>query len=97
MNAYFEKMFGYNIRRIREQKNMTQEQLAAQLQLKGCDITRSALAKIEVGQRHTYPDEIQHLKNILAVSYEQLFDINMESTDFFQEKYLNSPQKNRRR
>ena len=55
---------------------MTQEQVTAKLQLGGCDITRSALAKIEVGQRHVYPDEIKLLKEILSISYDDLFDSN---------------------
>ena len=49
------------------------EQLAAQLQTRGCDITRSALAKMEVGQRHIYPDELKLLHELLEVSYEELF------------------------
>ncbi len=52
---------------------MTQDMLAIKLQINGCDITRSAVAKIEVGQRHLYPDEIVLLKNILNVSYDELF------------------------
>ena len=52
---------------------MTQDALAAQLQLCGCDITRSAVAKIEVGQRHLYPDEIILIRRILGVSYEEIF------------------------
>ena len=54
---------------------MTQDQLSAKLQVEGCDITRSALAKIEVGQRHLYPDEIILIKKILKVSYEEIFNI----------------------
>ncbi len=73
MNAEYEKIFGQNIRRLRESRHMTQEQLAAKLQLNGCDITRSALAKIEVGQRHVYPDEIRLLKELLGASFEELF------------------------
>ena len=73
MNANYEKRFGRNIRLLRQEKGMTQEQLAAQLQVNGCDITRSALAKIEVGQRHLYPDEIYILRDILRVSFEELF------------------------
>lgn len=53
---------------------MTQEILAAKLQLHGCDITRSAVAKIEVGARHLYPDEILALRKILRVSYEEIFE-----------------------
>ncbi|MBQ9679280.1 MAG: helix-turn-helix transcriptional regulator [Ruminococcus sp.] len=72
MNAEFEKQVGRNIRQIRESKNMTQEQLSAKLQVNGCDITRSALAKIEVGQRHLYVDELKLLKEILQVSFEDI-------------------------
>lgn len=75
MNAEIEKRIGQNIRAIRENKNMTQETLATKLQLEGCDITRSAVAKIEVGQRHLYPDEIVLIKNILNTSYEEIFDL----------------------
>ena len=76
MNLEYEKLFGGNIRRACEARGMTQEQVAAKLQLGGCDITRSALAKIEVGQRHVYPDEIKLLKEILSISYDDLFDSN---------------------
>ena len=50
--------------------------LATKLQLLGCNITRSALAKIEVGQRHLYPDEIINIKNVLKVSYDDIFNVN---------------------
>lgn len=60
---------------LREKSNLTQEQLSAKLQVNGCDITRSALAKIEVGQRHLYPDEIALLKKILNVSYDEIFRV----------------------
>lgn len=55
------------------QKNLSQEQVSAQLQVRGCDVTRSALAKIEVGQRHIYPDELKALKEILSVSFDEMF------------------------
>ncbi len=73
MNAEIELKIGKNIRQIREEQNMTQETLAAKLQLNGCDITRSAVAKIEVGQRHLYPDEIILIKEILNTSFENIF------------------------
>ena len=75
MNPEIEKRIGKNIHDLREARNMTQEQLAAKLQLRGCDITRSAVAKIEVGQRHLYPDEIIHIKQILNISFDCLLDI----------------------
>lgn len=74
MNKQIEKAIGSNIRKIRERKGMTQELLAARLQLAGLDITRSAVAKIEVGQRHLYPDEAVVIKRVLDVSYDEIFD-----------------------
>ena len=76
MNPSVEKQVGQNIRRLRLKLKMTQETLAAKLQLEGCDITRSAVAKIEVGERHLYPDEIILIKKILNTEYEELFNIN---------------------
>lgn len=76
MNAVIQKKVGRNIRRLRKAQGMTQEILAAKLQLLGCDITRSAVAKIEVGARHLYPDEIIALQEILRVSYEEIFDVS---------------------
>lgn len=75
MNQEVERAVGQNIRTLREATGFTQEMLAAKLQVLGCDITRSAVAKIEVGQRHLYPDELILLKKILAVSYDQLLEV----------------------
>lgn len=73
MNPAIEKQIGSNISKLRESANLTQEQVAAKLQVLGCDITRSAVAKIEVGQRHLYPDEIILLRQILSTTYEDIF------------------------
>ncbi|MBQ4598708.1 MAG: helix-turn-helix transcriptional regulator [Clostridia bacterium] len=74
MNREYEKLLGARIRNLREKANMTQDTLSAKLQLHGCDITRSALAKIEVGQRHIYADEIRLIKEILGASYEDIME-----------------------
>lgn len=73
MNKLTEKEIGNNIRKIREGIGMTQEMLSTKLQLAGCDITRSAVAKIEVGQRHLYPDEIILIKEILDTDFDSIF------------------------
>ena len=73
MNAAYEKALGRNIRRLRMERGLSQEQLAARMQVMGCDVTRSALAKIEAGQRHIYPDELKCLREILSTVYEELF------------------------
>jgi transcriptional regulator with XRE-family HTH domain len=75
LNADIEKRVGQNIRNLREIAGLTQELLATKLQLAGCDITRSAVAKIEVGQRHLYPDEVILIKQILNTSFDRIFDV----------------------
>jgi transcriptional regulator with XRE-family HTH domain len=73
MDYTYDRAMGRNIKRIREKTGLTQDQLAARLQTLGCDITRSALAKIEAGQRHLYSWEIHALKKALDVPYDELF------------------------
>ncbi|MBQ9920608.1 MAG: helix-turn-helix transcriptional regulator [Clostridia bacterium] len=73
MNKEIEKRIGENIRNLREKAGITQDVLSAKLQLHGCDITRSAVAKIEVGQRHIYPDEIILIKEILNTDFDSIF------------------------
>jgi transcriptional regulator with XRE-family HTH domain len=74
MNGEENKRIGQHLRQLRRQHRLTQEQLSAKLQVEGCDLTRSALAKIEVGQRSIYPDEIKALKKVLQISYEEILD-----------------------
>ena len=73
MNRDIEIKIGKNIKMAREKIDMTQDILAAKLQRRGCDITRSAIAKIEVGQRHLYPDEIILIKEILNTDFDTIF------------------------
>ena len=73
MDDKYSKRMGKNLSALRQMKNLTQEALAAKLQVEGCDLTRSALAKIEIGQRHLYPDEIKALTLVLNIKYDDLF------------------------
>ena len=75
MNIEIERVIGKNIRELRNRSNITQVQLAALFQINGCDITRSAVAKIEAGQRHLYPDEIIILKKVLKTNYDEILKI----------------------
>jgi transcriptional regulator with XRE-family HTH domain len=73
MNKEYDRIIGANLRSLREKAGLTQEQVSVKMQVGGCDITRSAVAKIEVGQRHLYPDEILLLKDILETEYDEIF------------------------
>lgn len=73
MNYQYDHAIGVKIRNLRINQNLTQEQLAAKLQLLECDISRSTLANIESGLRHIYTWEMKAFKAVLEVSYEDLF------------------------
>ena len=74
MNEIIEKRVGNN-KKLRREAGLTQDTVATKMQLAGCDITRSAIAKIEVGQRHLYDDEIILLQDILHTTYEEILNI----------------------
>jgi transcriptional regulator with XRE-family HTH domain len=71
-NLKSDKTLGKNIRKWRNAKGMTQEQLSAQLQVRGCDLSRGALAKIEAGIRHISVEELGAIKTVLHVTYGDL-------------------------
>lgn len=72
-NIKSDKIIGENIRKARSAAGMTQEQLTAQLQLKECDISRGTLAKIEAGIRHISVEEINAIKAVLKMDYDDFF------------------------
>lgn len=75
MNVLIEQQIGQKIKELRIKAGYTQEMLSAKLQVEGCDITRSALAKIEVGQRHLYADELIALRKILNATYDTILKV----------------------
>lgn len=72
MDYEYDKEVGQRIRQSRRQLGLTQDQLAARLQVSGCDMTRSTVAKIESGQRHIYLYEIKAIQKILKLSFNEL-------------------------
>jgi ribosome-binding protein aMBF1 (putative translation factor) len=68
-----DRNIGENIRKYRNAKGMTQEQLSAQLQMRGCDISRGTLAKIEAGIRHISVEELKAIRAILEIAYDDFF------------------------
>ena len=74
LDKEFDRKLGPTIQKYRLAQNLTQGQLAARLQTQGCDLTRSAIAKIEVGQRRISGREIKNFCIALEISYEALLD-----------------------
>ena len=65
---------GLNVRRIRESKEWTQEQLAAKCNLLQWNISRGTLAKIEVQVRRVTDIEVKTLALVLDIPIEELFE-----------------------
>ncbi len=63
---------GAEIKARRLRARLTQEEVAARLQVYGCDIVRSTYSKIEDGRRHLSLKELDALCKIFQVDYNQL-------------------------
>ena len=61
------------IRKLRYQKQMTQEQLSAQCQVLGLNLTRGTLAKIEARLRFLKACELFVIAKVLGVSMESFY------------------------
>lgn len=64
---------GRNIQTIRMSKNMTQNEVVAQMQLLGSNMSRSTLANIETGRRNNKVSDLKLLKKVLSTSYDDFF------------------------
>lgn len=63
---------GGNIRRIRLEKNIGQTELSAMLDLKGVEMTREALVKIERGSQHITGSQLRGIRDCLETTYDEL-------------------------
>ena len=67
-------MIGKNIRDIRVEKRITQEEVAERLLAYGIKISRGTYSKIEMGIRNIEATSLEAIKNILDTTYERLFE-----------------------
>ena len=67
-------MLGKNIREVRMQNKMTQEDVTTKLQLKGLPISRVTYAKIEAGIRNIEASYLEAIKDVLNTTYERIFE-----------------------
>ena len=67
-------VIGPQVKRLREQKAMTQEDLTAQCNLLGWSISRGTLAKIESQVRRVIDSEVVFLAQALEVEVSELFE-----------------------
>lgn len=65
---------GNNIRKLRRQSHLTQEQVVAQLQLQGIDISRSSYSQIECGTYNIRVSELIALSRLFQADYNAFFE-----------------------
>jgi transcriptional regulator with XRE-family HTH domain len=71
--AKVQNIVGPQIRKLRYQQNLTQEQLAARCGIRGWDISRATLSKIEAQIRCVNDSELEVLADALGVKMDILF------------------------
>ena len=68
-----DRNIGAKVQYYRNQLNLTQKELAARLQVNGCDLSEVIVAQIEIGYRAVSVFEIDKLAEVLHVDYNALF------------------------
>lgn len=63
---------GKNIHDLRKEKHIRQKDMVREMQLRGLPITREAYVKIEAGRQHIYASQLEAIRDILGVSYDEL-------------------------
>ena len=69
-------IIGKNLKLIRKNNKLTQEQLAAKLELNNVPLDRIAISRIESGNRFVADYEVVELAKVLKVAPEELLAIN---------------------
>lgn len=64
---------GPQVRRLRVARDLSQPQLCAKCQLRGYDLSRVGLSKLEARLRYVTDAEIIMLAEVLGVAYPELF------------------------
>ena len=68
-----DRNMGQNLKQLRKNHKISQEQLCAELQRRGCDIGRTTYAKYEAGQLNIRASVLISLKKIYGCAYDDFF------------------------
>ena len=68
-------VIGQNVAKFRYQRNWTQEELVAKLQLLGCYMTRDILANIETQRRIVTDIQVRFFVEAFGISLAELFPV----------------------
>ena len=73
-DANGKNLIGERLKELRKSANLSQRDLARELQLIGIDMDKNVITRIETNKRYVTDFEIQALKQIFKVSYDYLMD-----------------------
>ena len=68
-----DRNMGDNLRRLRNERRISQEKLCAELQRRGCDIGRTTYEKYEAGELNIRVSVLIELKKIYGCAYDDFF------------------------
>lgn len=68
-----DRCMGDNLRRLRLERELSQEKLCAELQRRGCDIGRTTYAKYESGELNIRVSVLLELRKLYGCSYAEFF------------------------
>ncbi len=67
-------LIGGKLKTLRKQHHLSQQALARNLQLKGFDIDKNVITRIETNKRYVTDLELKALAEVFGVSYQYLID-----------------------
>ena len=70
---------GPQVRRLRTQAGLSQDALAAKLQMAGWDLSRAGLSKIEAGLRRVNDAELWMLAKVLSCGLAELYPAKIKA------------------
>jgi transcriptional regulator with XRE-family HTH domain len=74
-------VIGQNVAKFRYQRNWTQDELVAKLQLLGCNMTRDILANIETQRRIVTDVQVRFFAEVFGVPLAELFPATRRGPD----------------
>lgn len=78
-------LIGPQVRKLRNQRNWTQDELAGALQRAGLDVSRSTVAKIEARMVWVGDHELYYFLKVFRVGFEALFPpINPQDPELYE-------------
>ena len=73
-DANGKNLIGERLKELRKINNLSQRDLARELQLIGMEMDKNVITRIETNKRYVTDFELQALKQIFNVSYDYLID-----------------------